>query len=485
MKAITAESLEKPSESQTCSTSPPVGGQKTSKSSEHAPLPHQAENQQRTFTPEGIFYLASKGQFIVDVGKRFRVYGRKKPVLTGLRRHLEDEVGTPEEAKERANYIIDCIEIDRAVDWMGIIAGFPRGLHKDRKGQALLIMEGPDIPSAVAGECPTFDDIFGQAFTNPTAKTTFLGWLKGGVEAIRANVHQPAPMMVLAGSVNAGKSLFAWIAQQVLGGRTANPSTAWTGALPWNDDLAAAELLLVDDNRASTDIRDRRNFGAKFKEFIYSPEVSINKRNNTSVSLRPVSRVLVCCNETAENLSVIPPLESDLEDKIALIHFQKITLPIDTSTPEGKTELQRRIRAELPAFLHQLEQLEIPESLRDTRAGVRAWKDPMLIASLRELSPEGRLETLLAHGMATDVFHLAPGESKWMAASEVQRALIDSDNRSQALDLLKHDTSCGRYLSRIYADKSLYVTDRRINNGQTQYSLSRPKGGKVGIVCDF
>ncbi|MBK1835674.1 hypothetical protein [Roseibacillus ishigakijimensis] len=446
------------------------------------------EEKRASFAPEGIFYLSSNGHYLVDTGKRYSDFARKKPVQFGLRRYLEEHEGvSADEAKERANHLLDCASVDRAVDWCGSIAGYKRGLRHDRKGLAMLIMEGPDIPAAIAGECPTIKSILSQAFPEADALNTLLGWLKGGVAAIRSGIHHPAPMLVLAGEVNAGKSLLAWIVQQCFGGRVANPATVWTGNTIWNDDLLGSELLCIDDNQSATDIRSRKNFGARFKEAVYASEVNINTRNRSTMSLRPVWRVLVCCNQTPENLSVIPPLDSDTCDKIALLHFKKATLPVDTSTPEGKEELQHMIRSELPAFLHHLEEFTVPEHLKDSRAGVVAWKDPELVASLHDISPEGRLETMIHHAMEKGFFGLAPGESQWMAAMDVENILTERENpvSQQAKELLKHDTNCGRYLSRMAESNCQLVTEDKTTNGRKHYLIHRPGGGEVGQVGEL
>lgn len=468
----TSEKLgKKITKSETLSTSPP----KESPSAKLSPPLHPSGK--INYPPETIYYHASKGHFLVNLGQRFRTFSKRKPVHTGLSRYVQEQTGASKrDADEEAKELLDSAEVDRAVDWCGAIAGYPSGLHHDHKQMTMLITEGPMLVNPSPGDCPLLDSVFTQAFPVDDARTVFLGWLAQGIDAVRKNTHQAAPMMVLAGPIKAGKSLIAWIAQQCLGGRIANPSTAWTGTLPWNDDLAASELLLIDDNRASTDIRDRRNLGARFKESIYAPAVTINKRNSSSLSLRPVWRVLICCNETPENLSVIPPLDTDNEDKISLLQTFPVSLPVDTSSPEGKTELQQRIRTELPAFLHKLQQLQIPDHLHDSRSGVRAWKDKILLARLHQISPEGQLESIIRQG-GLDLSH----DGQWLTAAEVRNNLIHSSQGDHARDLLKSTTCTGRYLARLIEQKSEIVTDRRTYQGTNQYliTLSHDHGGEV------
>lgn len=461
----------------------PEDGNKSEKSGTLSTSP---PSDQLVFRPEGIYYLTVNGHFLVDIGPRFRRYSKKTPVANGLFRYLlnaatekPDEDGIKALHKQALAELGNC-EIDNAVDWAGSIAGYKRGLHRER-GQALLVLEEADIPDASPGETPVIDGILRQAFPDPDALHVFLGWLKGGVAAIRRGIHQPAPMLVLAGDVNTGKSLLAWIIAQCFGGRIGHPWTAWSGSLPWNDDLVKSELLLIDDNQSSTDIRQRKAFGAKFKEAIYSPEIQVNQRNNSSLSLRPVWRVVVCCNETPENLSVIPPIDSDISDKLILLHFRKAELPVDTSTADGKAELQAMIRTELPAFLAKLDAFEIPEHLHDSRAGVTAWKSPHLTAQLRAIAPEGIMEDLLRQALDSGFLGVERGEEKWMSANEIQARLTEPESPTSgpARSLLRHHTSAGRNLSDLEKNGCDIVTGKKVVNGTARYLIHRPEGGEV------
>jgi hypothetical protein len=288
-------------------------------------------------------------------------------------------------------------------------------------------------------------------------------------------------MLVLAGDANAGKSLLAFITKTILGGRSSNPMTTWTGKLVWNDNLLTSELLLIDDSVSSTDPRARKALGSNFKEAIYAGNVSINTRRKSSFDLRPVWRVMICCNETPENLSVIPPLEEGIEDKIILLRVSKIQTPMPASTPEEKTAFANAIRKELVGFLHHLKGFTIPEHLRDTRSGVIAWKDQTLLNAITEISPEKQLENLLALALSKRLLNIESGDSRWMSAAEVQSILEgrESPTSSQAIALLRYHATCGRGLTCLAKHNSPFVTDTRTRNGTNQYLITRPLGGEV------
>ncbi|MDB4734474.1 hypothetical protein OAF62_01970 [Akkermansiaceae bacterium] len=434
------------------------------------PPPSEAKD----FSPDGIFYSAETGGYLVDMGAFYRSYSRKSPIKAGIARHLKKKGLTSDDLKEEIPAHFDCIEIDRAVDWAGALAGCKRG-PITYGGRSFLITSGPIIPKEEDGKHPLLDSIITQAFPKPDSLAVFLGWLSTGFKAIKAQRHQPSPMMVLAGPPNAGKSLLAWITKLIFGGRSANPMTAWSGQLPWNDDLLGSELLLIDDSVGSTDPRTRKEFGARFKEAIYAGDVTINTRRKSSISLRPVWRVMVCCNETAENLSVIPPLEDGIEDKISLLKVQPIKTPMPASSVEEQEAFANSIRAEIPSFLKTLGQFVIPSHLEDSRTGVTAWKDDELLSALTAISPEKNFEGLIV--MALENGSLLTGLSEqWLSAVQVEKVLKmrHSPTNGQAHSLLKYHTNCGSYLSALAKKRSLFVTDSKKVKGITHYLLKCP-----------
>lgn len=456
----------------------PEDAEKSTKSQTHSTSPPDADK--LTFDPERVFYATESGSYLVDTGTHYRTYGRKSPVIAGIKRHLRATGHSENDLKDLVGHHLENIELDRACDWTGGLAGHRRGIML-REGRKFLITDEPDMIEPCAREWPLVRDILDQAFPEDDSRSVFLGWLKGGVDAVRKQVHQPAPMLVLAGEANAGKSLLAHISRIILGGRAGSPMTAWTGRLPWNDDILRTELLLIDDSVSSTDPRARKAFGSNFKEFIYAGDVTINTRRKSSLSLRPVWRVMVCCNETPENLSVIPPLEEGIEDKIILLKVRRIKTPMPASTVDEKSAFAAAIRAELPAFIEHLEGFAIPEHLSDSRSGVTAWKDQNLLDAVMEISPEKRLENLIALAVEKGFFGIDPGKSKWMPAAEVQSKLEDRDSptASQAQTLLRFHATCGRGLAHLTKHGSPFVTESRTYQGTAQYLIHRPKGGEV------
>jgi hypothetical protein len=436
----------------------------------------RAPSTAQSFDPEDLFYDGPANKYLVRVGKSFMTYSKLSPVITGVSRHLSDQYDDPKDLMQAVRESVKNRELDGGVQWHGSIAGHAQGLSKDTNDLPILITSEAKIPQPALGDAPTISEIIGGAFADPMATTVFMSWLSGRYKSVRAHCHIPSPMLVLAGEINSGKSLLAWIVAQTLGGRTANPYSAWSGGMLWNDDLVGSELLLVDDCVASTDIRNRRAFGASFKESVYPHSVQLRKRNHSSISVRPVWCVMVCCNSTPESLQIIPPLDADLADKIALLHVIGVKLPIDTSTPEGKTQLQSLIRFELPAFTQQLIDWVTPDELKDSRSGVIAWRDPELSESVDAHSPSKRLEALLEAAFADySTWHDLPRD---MTASEVEARLVELNSpvREQARQLCgTWHGACGSALAKLARSGSQYVSlsDRAPVGKALRYAISR------------
>lgn len=403
----------------------------------------------QSFDPEDVFYDGPASKYLVRVGNAFFTYSKLSPIVTGITRHLADQYTDAKELMRAVKATVANRELDGGVQWNGNLAGHKQGLTTDNAGLPILITSEAKPPQPADGDFPIITDLLSQAFANPTAMEVFLSWLAGRWTAVNSHTHIPSPMLVLAGEVNSGKSLLAWIVTEMLGGRVANPYKAWSGDILWNDDLIGSEMLLVDDCSASTDIRARRAFGAAFKEAMYPHAVQLRKRHTSSVSARPVWAVMVCCNDTPEALQIIPPLDADMSDKIILLHVSPVTLPIDTSTPAGKHALQAMLRLELSAFAQSLKEWVVPEELRDTRSGVLAWRDPELVDSVDANSPARRIEQLIETAVThLGIWHDLPRE---FTAMEIESRLTDQGSpvRDQAKQMFNWHGACGSALNRL------------------------------------
>ena len=139
------------------------------------------------------------------------------------------------------------------------------------------------------------------------------------------------------------------IVQLLLGNRRANPYPYFSGRTNFNADLAGAELLAVDDEAGSTDIRSRRTFATSLKSCLFSGSVRIEGKNRTAFTFRPCWRMMLALNDEPEALLVLP-LTEDIVDKIILFQCQRVTLPMPAHTTE-RERFFAALQTEVPTFL--------------------------------------------------------------------------------------------------------------------------------------
>ena len=341
------------------------------------------------------------------------------------------------------------IQVRKFINFAGPLAGHPRGLHVSG-GHRLLATTSPEIIQPAPGQWPTIgavleglllDDIAGKVQLE-----TFLGWLKFARESLTSNRRRPGQAIALAGPRGSGKSLLLDLTELALGGRRANPYAYFTGRTNFNADIAGAELLAVDDEAGSSDIRSRKTFAASIKSCLFSGGVRVEAKHRTAFNFRPVWRMLLALNDEPEALLVLPPITEDIADKLTLLRCHRRPLPMPAHTLDERDAFFAKLRGEMPALLDWLEKWEVPAELREERCGVMFYHHPVLLASLHQLSPEGHLAELV-DTLATASGIMLPwtGSSKDLKAKLCAHFTTQRDSEK----LLQSPNSTGTYLGRL------------------------------------
>jgi hypothetical protein len=353
------------------------------------------------------------------------------------------------------------IQTDGHIHFAGPLAGHPRGLHTVG-GARLLATVSPEIIEAKAGPWPTLravlEGLLDDAESGSVQVETFLAWLKIARESLVTNRRRPGQAVALAGPRGSGKSLLIDVAELALGGRRANPYSYFTGRTNFNADLAGAELLAVDDEAGSTDIRSRRTLAANIKACLFSGAVRIEGKNKAAFTFRPCWRMLMALNDEPEALLVLPPITEDIGDKITLFRCHKRPLPMPAHTLEEREAFFAKLREELPGMLAWLEGWEIPEALREERCGVLAFHHPEIMAALHELSPEGNLSNLIDTASASGGLALP-----WTGtAAELKGILCTTQATARDAEKLlgQWAPAAGSYLAKLEGERVERLTKR-------------------------
>lgn len=352
------------------------------------PVDEQPETEPETHDPvKRFFYDGSR--YYLDTFREFVPMDQKS-----VSRHMKGWTLD----REETDVALCQIQTGQYINFAGPLAGHPRGLH-NVGGSKLLATVSPVIIKAKAGPWETLRAVVEGLLDDPDTGNaqveTFLAWLKIARESLVTNRRRPGQAIALAGPRGSGKSLLIDITEAALGGRRANPYPYFTGRTNFNGDLAGAELLAVDDEAGSTDIRSRRALAANIKSCLFSGAVRIEGKNKTAFTFRPCWRMLLALNDEPEALLVLPPITEDIFDKITLFRCHKRPLPMAAHTLEEREAFFAKLLSELPGLLSWLESWEIPADITEERCGVRWFHHPAILAALHELSPEGQLLNLI------------------------------------------------------------------------------------------
>ena len=117
------------------------------------------------------------------------------------------------------------------------------------------------------------------------------------------------------------------------------------------------------------------------------------------------------------------------------------------------------VRAEIPHFLHFIENYEIPEDLRESRFGIEAYQHPDLVEILKEMTHENRLMALME-------IIVIPENGSWKGTlEELETALFeDSTFKRQIEKLLYYPTALLTYIRRLQKAMPERVRAYKSNN---------------------
>ncbi|WP_009959269.1 hypothetical protein [Verrucomicrobium spinosum] len=414
----------------------------------NSPAHHRALRRSNAAWFDQVWYDTYRKEYLV-----LNHNGDWFPVQDGtLRRHCKvrgmlTASAKHEVASEFEEYAT-MVQSHRPVGYAGPLAGHCKGLRRVN-GQMILVTTDPCLPQPMPGPWPVMHALIEGLFASPEhdQRVYLYGWLQCAIQALHAHWRKAGQVLVMAGPVKSGKSLFQKVITQLLGGRECRPYGYMTGATDFNADMFGCEHLRLDDENGNTDIKARRQFGARIKELLYGHEQRLHGKHKDALLLDPVWRMSVALNEEPENMQVLPPLDDSLEDKLMILRAARCPMPMPTGSLEEESAFWSTLMNELPHFTHfLLHEFEIPAALRDSRSGIRHWHHPELLQSIRELSSEVRFLALVDRALLT--LHL---QECWEGtANDLEAQLLAiPDVRSEAQRILYFPNACGTFLGRL------------------------------------
>lgn len=341
---------------------------------------------------------------------------------------------------------INRIQEENAIHFVGEISGFGRGIF-EYEGHKFLVPKSRKRLIPEKGSWETIR-IIGIRVMGEEQFNYVLGWHQGAVKAVYEGDRRPGQLLVLAGPARCGKSFWQnRIITPLLGGSVARPLQYMMGTSAFNADLVSATHLMLEDEMSSTDIKSRRNFGANIKNYTVNTVQRIHPKGREAFYVPSLHRLTLSVNDEAENLSILPPLDESLMDKIMLIKCED-DFPFSTKYPGATEALEKQVAKELPCFIHYLlHEHVIEETLRSERFCVSTFMHPDLVEKVDGLSPEMELHEMIQSAYFAD--KTKASEVKTTAA-EIQMQLEGYPGMEhRARRLLSFSTACGVYLGRL------------------------------------
>lgn len=356
-------------------------------------------------------------------------------------------------------------QVERAVDYSGPLAGHKCGVFNDASGLRVLVTSEPRKVASKAGSLDKWDKFLTELLGEQTRH--FLWWLKCARASQQRGDFAPGQLVVLAGPSGCGKSLLQLLVTEFLGGRSAKPYAFMVGDTTYNGECAGAEHLVIEDQAASHDIRKRRVFGAKLKEFIVNRELYIHPKGRQAISLPTFRRMTLSVNDEAENLMILPPLDPSILDKVIL--FKCSVADLDG---ERADNWQAFIK-ELPALAAHVERLKIPKEWHCPRYGVKAFHNAELLAMVAEVAPETHLVRVIDEVLfGKDNKEGLPWRG---SAQELERELRQSKFAFAVERLIYSPSICGVYLARLAMKEPERFSQTR-SKGKNNWHIKAPRG---------
>lgn len=359
---------------------------------------------------------------------------------------------TRKDAFALKSFFVDCAT-KRNVIYAGPLAGHPCGPLQTH-GRRILVTDSPTFLEPRPGPFPTFSAFLQNLLCDPVIdqRPYFYGWLKIAILALRAKRRAPGQCLVIAGPRDCGKSFLQNLLTPLLGGRAAKPYQHMAGETSFNRELFGAEHLMIEDVVASTDIRSRRAFGNKLKEFTVNELQTCHGKFLENINVFPFWRISITVNDEPENLMVLPPLDHSVADKFILLRASDAKIP----TNIDRDTYHKTISDELPHFLHWLlNDFQLPADLWDRRFGMKHYHHPVLLAAINDMSPETQLQILI------ETYLFPQGVNEWTGTAEELRIALSNRDRDAVRQLLSWSNATGTYLGRLAErDPQHYITSR-------------------------
>jgi hypothetical protein len=405
-------------------------------------------------TPSGVFVKSSEK----DIKRSLRILG------------WEPDRPTDTFGVNKADELLQGCQDQGPVDHVFCLAGHRPGIFATADGRRILVPRSPSLIEPREGSVENWerflDELLGQE-----QLPHVVDWLSCALVDLygrKPEAWRHRQILCLAGPPACGKSFLQFLITRLFGGRAADPWPWMTGETSFNGDLAEAEHLVIDDKASQRDAGSRSRLGASMKQLAVSTTLTIHPKGKQAVTLPTFRAVSVSLNDDSDYITVLPPLEASIVDRLILCRCRPASM-----LPDWQDNL-RRFTAELPAMVDFL--LKWKVHFPNQRFGTSHFLNAELVAMLSDFEPHLKLVEMIDSHLWPDAAPVTRAPVR-MSAADLQSALLRSEKWGPiARQILNYSSACGVMLAKLEKRDPARYQSRR-SQGVTSWLLSPPPQG--------
>lgn len=329
------------------------------------------------------------------------------------------------------------IAMQNRVDGVGHAVFFPTGLIRAPDGRRVLNIstrvplspsEERGIEWGPKGQIPFLSSFYEHLFPVEVARIAWLGWLGYAYSGVVARRPAQGQVACVAGPPGVGKSMQSQGILSPLFGGCADAAAYLHGKDSFGGELFESFLLRSDDNGLFTDPRTRAGAAERMKALAANAEQRVHAKYMMPTLMPWFGRLVLTMNCDPDSLSQMPELTSSIEGKISLFRTGDIPAP---ELSLGREWVEATLAKELAFFARWL--LEHPPKQLgaelDSRYGVAAYHDPLLLAESRAQS-----STAIVRDILDDWRKTQPAPGPWRGTiAQLRMEMAGCPARSEIL----------------------------------------------------
>jgi hypothetical protein len=378
--------------------------------------------------------------------------------------------------EEKASILLDFVSQNNYVDLYAELAGYAPGLHTINNVRVLVTRGVPMIP-AVKGDWSTASQLFDNMFGEEQLKYFFTWWQTARWRLVN---HEWIPLqsIVLAGPPGAGKTTLLHLLGKSFG-KKASPFDYIKGKTAFNEDLASAPLLAMDDEHSSAMDQKDQNLLTDFLKWVaVKPDHRVAPKGQKAHQLDIITIAAICTNLEPQNLKIIPPpFELDMRNRLHLFMCSKAAMPMPVTTVKEKQAFYAKLESMIPAIHYFLDkEWETPSEIVDSdkRFPCKAWQHPEILSLIMKESRVMKFrDTVLSVIIHDQKEKKQFPVVEWYTASDLSMKLKRSELRG-ASRFAKDVQVIGNLLAKWKKLCPTEIRDRKLYHGINKWRIVPP-----------